>query len=110
MVSAYNVPKPIETSKFPCCVCNEGVVCNSIRCLVCDFWVHKCCSNIKGPIKPNPDFKRKKCRGEVSNATIPDIQPVDINGEEIKKVRSFCYLRNFIGQGGGCFRPVWLNG
>ena len=38
------------------------------------------------------DFKCKKCRGEASNMTIPDIDPVYISGEEIKKVRPFCYL------------------
>ena len=29
------------------------------------------------------DFKCKKCRGEASNVTIPDIDPVYISGEEI---------------------------
>ena len=36
-------------------------------------------------------------------ATIPDTDPVDINGEEIDKVRSFCYLSDFIEERGGCF-------
>ena len=39
----------------------------------------------KSLLKRNPDFKFKKYRGEVSNATIPDIDPVNINGEEIRK-------------------------
>ena len=55
------------------------------------------------PLKPAPNFKCKKCRGEVSNATVPDIEPVIISGEEIEKVSSFCYLGDFIGQRGGCF-------
>ena len=61
--------------------------------------VFGCTSAIQMPRVP----KCKKCRGEVSNATIPDIDPVDINGEQIKKVRSFCYLDDLIGQRGGCF-------
>ena len=48
--------------------------------------MHKRCSNIKGPLKPDPDFKCKKYRGEVSNATIPDTEPVVINGEEFETV------------------------
>ena len=60
------------------------------------------------------DFNCKKCRDKVSNVTILNIDLVDINGEEIKKVRSFCYLSDFTGQRGGCFsvttariRPAW---
>ena len=103
LVSVHNAPKPVDGSKFPCGVCNKGVGINSIKCHACGFWVHKRCSNIKGPLKPDTDFKCKKCRGEVSNASIPDIEPVVINGEEIKKVSSFCYLDDFVGQHGGCF-------
>ena len=90
LVSAHNAPKPVDGSKFPCGVCNKGVGINSIKCHVCGFWVHKRCSNIKGPLKPDPDFKCKKCRGEVSNVTIQDIEPVVISGKEIEKVSSFC--------------------
>ena len=101
MVSVHNAPKPVDGSKFPCGVCNKGVGINSIKCHACGFWVHKRCSNIKGPLKPDTDFKCKKCRGAVSNASIPD--SVVINGEEIEKVSSFCYLGDFVGQCGGCF-------
>ena len=103
LVSAPNATKPVDSSKFPCGVCNKGVGNNSIKCNFCSFWVHKCCTNIKGPLKPAPNFKCKKCSDEVSNATVPDIEPVIINGEEIEKVSSFCYLGDFIGQRGGCF-------
>ena len=103
LVSAHNAPKPVDGSKFPCGVCNKSVEINSIKCLACGFWVHKCCSNIKGPLKPDTDFKCKKCRGEVSNASIPDIEPVVINGQEIKKVTCFCYLGDFVRQRCGYF-------
>ena len=103
LVSAHNAPKSVDRSKFPCGVCNKGVGTNSITCLACGFWVHKLCSNINSPLKSDTDFKCKKCRGEVSNASIPDIEPVVINGEEIEKVSSFCYLGDFVGQRGGCF-------
>ena len=56
MVKAHNAPKPVETSKFPCGVCNNGVGSSSIKCHVCGFWVHKRCSNVKSPLKANPEF------------------------------------------------------
>ena len=92
LVSAPNATKPVDSSKFPFGVCNEGVGNNSIKCNFCGFWVHKRCTNIKGPLKPAPNFKCKKCRGEVSNATDPDIEPVIINGEEIEKSALFVIL------------------
>ena len=92
LISAHNAPKPVHGSKFPHGVCNKGVGINSIKCLACGFWEHKHFSNIKGSLKPGTDFKCKKCRGEGSNASIPDCEPVVINGEKIEKVSSFCYL------------------
>ena len=102
-ISAHNAPKPVDQSKFPCGVCNKGAGTNSITYLACGFWVHKRCSNINSLLKSDTDFKYKKCRGEASNASISDIEPVVINGEKIQKVSSFCYLGDFVGQNGGCF-------
>ena len=51
-------------------------------------------------------FKCKNCRGKVSNVTIPEIDLVDINGEEIEKIRFFCYLGDFIEQSGGCLDVI----
>ena len=94
LVSVHNAPKPVDGSKFPSGVCNKGFWINSIKCHACGFWVHKRCSNIKGRLKPDTDFKCNKCRGEASNAFIPDREPVVINGEEIEKVIS---LDNMVG-------------
>ena len=97
LVSVHNAPKPVDGSKFPCGVCNKGVGINSIKCHACGFWVHKRCSNINGPLKTDTDFKCKKCRGEVSNASIPDSEPVVINGEEIEKVILMISFDNVVG-------------
>ena len=59
LVSAHNAPKLVDESKFPYGVCSKGIGINSIKCLACGFWVRKCCSNIKGPLKPDTDFKCK---------------------------------------------------
>ena len=89
MANACNASKPIEASKFPCRVCNKGVESNFVKSLVCGFPVHKCFSNVKISLKPNPDFKCKKCKGEISNMAIPDIDPVNISGEAIEKIQVF---------------------
>lgn len=68
--------------------------------------MHRCSSKVKVLLKPNPDFECKKCRDEVLNVTIPDIDPVAINGEDIQKVRTFCYFSDFIGQHCGCFNDI----
>ena len=57
LVSAHNAPKPVDGSRFPCGVCSMDVGINSIKYLACGFWVHKRCSNIKGPLKVDTDFK-----------------------------------------------------
>lgn len=83
MVSARNAPKPAEVSKFPCGVCNKGFGFNSIKCLVCGYWVYQHCPKVMGLLKLNTDFKCKECRGEVPDAPIPDINTVQISMEEV---------------------------
>ena len=51
--------------------------------------MHKCYSDVKGPLNSNTDLECKKCKAEVSYATIPYIDPVDVNSEEIKKIQVF---------------------
>ena len=51
-------------------------------------------------------FKGQGSSNEVLNVTIPDIEPVDINGKDIQKVRTFCYFSDFIGQHCGNFNDI----
>ena len=102
MPSAHNAPKATDSSEFPCGVCSNGVGSNSIQCNTCKLWVHKRCTNMKGRLKPSPDFKCKKYRGEITDPVIPEIGPVVIDGETIEIVNSFCYLGDLSGQRGGC--------
>ena len=37
-----------KTARWPCEVCNKGVVSSSLQCTRCQKWVHKKCSGIKG--------------------------------------------------------------
>ena len=103
MASTYNAPKPINKSKYPCGVCGKGVGSNSINCSSCSLWIHKRCTNIKGVLKQNPNFKCKKCRGEITTPNIPELGPVEIDGGQIEVAKSFCYLGDLLGQRGGCY-------
>ena len=108
LVSVHNASKPVDGSKFPCGVCNKGVRINSIKCHACGLWVHKSCSNIKGPLKPNADFKCKKCRGEVSNVSIPDIEPIMLSVvKKSKKSVLFAILMISLDNMVGVLMPQW---
>jgi len=34
--------------RWPCGICSKGVGSNSLQCTICQKWVHKKCSGIKG--------------------------------------------------------------
>ena len=63
LCSSHKDSKPVNKGNFPCGVCSKGVVRKSILCCGCQHWVHKCCSDMKGKLKPDPEFKGKKCVG-----------------------------------------------
>ena len=45
-----------KSGKYPCGVCQSGVgSSNAIFCGGCKRWVHKKCSGIKGPLRPDPE-------------------------------------------------------
>ena len=50
-----------NSGKWPCSVCRKGVGRNSIRCVSCNKWVHKKCSNVKGRLNTVADFKCPTC-------------------------------------------------
>lgn len=57
MTNAHNAPKPVDPSRFPCDLCSKSFGFSAIKCFDCGFKVHKCCTYIKGLLKPSPDFK-----------------------------------------------------
>ena len=50
-----------KPSKDPCAMCLKGIGTNFIFCYGCSSWVHKRCSGIPVPLKPNPSFSGKRC-------------------------------------------------
>ena len=90
-----------STGKWPCAVCKKGVGANSIKCTVCQQWVHKRCSGLSGSLNV-VGFECIRCveggeRGEVEKE-----EELEIDGEgKVECVGKFCYLGDMIGSGGG---------
>ena len=101
--SRHSAPKPIEKSRFPCGVCFVGVGRNSILCTSCKHWIHKACTDLKGRLIEDPSYKCKRCRGLIPEVAPPDPIKMELEGEELDVVTSFCYLGDVTGESGGCF-------
>ena len=57
MVGGLDMDLLKRSGKAPCGVCQKGVGSNAIlSCGGCLCWIHKKCSDIKGPY-PEPDFR-----------------------------------------------------
>ena len=84
-----------EKSRFLCGVCNAGVGRNSILCNKCTQWIHHKCTNIK-VLREDPSFKCKKCRNEVVPVGDKRPEKVEIGGDTLDVVKSFCYLGDTI--------------
>ena len=57
MVSGMDLDLLKKSGKDPCGVCQKGVGSNAIFCGGCLCWIQKKCSGIKGPLRPDPDFR-----------------------------------------------------
>jgi len=93
----------IKSGKHPCGMCGKGVGGNSIKCLKCKQWIHKRCSNVKGPLGSKTDYKCPKCIGaRVGLARVAlDSEMILDHGVELEYVNEFCYLGDMIGAAGG---------
>ena len=103
LCSRHDAPKPVEKSRFPCGVCSVGVGRNSILCSSCKLWIHKKCTEITGRLVEDPSFKCKRCLGLIPEVATPDPISLELDGEQIEVVTSFCYLGDVTGERGGCF-------
>ena len=86
----------------PCGVCDKRVKANSILCTLCNKWVHKRCSGVKGALKKMENrFQCKRC----SQGVLDVEARLDLN-TDIEKVESFVYLGDKLNAGGGCLSAV----
>ena len=92
-----------KSGKFPCAVCGKGVGDGSVKCEVCNKWVHGRCSGLKrGMLAKTKEFKCKICTGKLAqkhevvvgfgklreNAKFVQ----DEDGAMLEVVGSYCYL------------------
>ena len=84
MISGRNLNTLKKSGKFPCGVCFSGVGSNSIFCTSCSCWVHKKCTNIRGPLKDTGNFTCSRCSGLARAVDIQPFSNVTLDGEDVE--------------------------
>ena len=103
MESGINLDVLKKSGKYPCGVCQSGVgSSNAIFCGGCKRWVHKKCSDIKGPLRPDPEFRCARCLGTARAIDEREVSEVEVGNEKPEVVSEFCYLGDMLSAGGGC--------
>ena len=64
IVSGMDLDLLKKSGKEPFGLCHNGVGSNAFFCGGCLCWIHKRCSGIKGPLRPDPDFRCARCLGK----------------------------------------------
>ena len=103
MESGINLDVLKKSGKYPCGVCQSGVgSSNAIFCGGWKHWVHKKCSGIKGPLRPDPEFRCARCLGTARAIDEREVSEVEVGNEKLEVVPEFCYLGDMLSAGGGC--------
>ena len=101
MVSGMDLDLLKKSGKDPCCVCQKGVGSNAIFCGGCLCWIHKKCSGIKGPLRPDPDFRCARCLGKAWPIDGRTVKEVKADDKKLEAIPAFCYLGDMLFAGGG---------
>ena len=62
----------------------------------------KKCSSIKGPLRPDPDFRWARCLGTALPVDGRTVKEVKVDDEKLEAVPQFCYLGDMLFAGGSC--------
>ena len=62
----------------------------------------KKCSGIKGPLRPDPEFRYARCLGTARAIDEREVSEVEVGNEKLEVVPEFCYLGDMLSAGGGC--------
>ena len=93
MASGINLDVLKESGKYPCGVCQSGVgSSNAIFCGGCKRWVHKKCSGIKGPLRPDPEFRCARCLGTARAIDEREVSEVEVGTKSLKLSQSSATL------------------
>ena len=60
------------------------------------------CSDTKGPLHPDPDFRCTQCLGTAQPNDGRTVKEVKVDEEKHEAVPKFCYLGDMLSVGGGC--------
>ena len=103
MESGINLDVLKKSGKYPCGVCQSGVgSSNAVFCGDCKLWVHKKCSGIKGPLRPDPEFRCARCLGTSRAIDEREVSEVEVGNEKLEVVPEFCYLGDMLSAGCSC--------
>ena len=103
MESGINLNVLKKSGKYLCGVCQSGVdSSNAIFCGGCKRWVHKKCSGIKGPLRPDPEFRCTRCLRTARAIDEREVSEVEVGNEKLKVVPEFCFFGDMLSAGGGC--------
>ena len=103
MESGINLDVLKKSGKYPCGVCQSGVgSSNAIFFGGCKRWLHKKCSGIKGPLRPDPEFRCARCLGAARAIDEREVSEVEVGNEKLEVVPEFCCLGDMLSAGGGC--------
>ena len=102
MISGPQLNVLKKSGKHPCAVCLTGTGNNSILCNSCSCWVHKKCSGLSGPLRPDPNYTCPRCSGFARPIDGRPLQEISLGEDKLEVVADFCYLGDVISAGGGC--------
>ena len=101
--SGINLDVLKKTGKHPCGVCQTGVgSTNAILFGGCNRWLHKNCSGIKGPLRPESEFRCARWLGTAQTIDGMQFIEVEVGNEKTEVVPEFCYLGDMLFAGDGC--------
>ena len=95
----------MQSQKFPCSVCGNGVGRNSLRCTKCQHWIHKKCSGIQEKVASITGFVCKRCLGLVATRMKENIM---LDEDNIDIVDKFAYLGDVLSTEEGAQEAVRL--
>ena len=106
MISGPNLDLLKDTGRHPCGVCRKCAGANSILCSACSHWVHHGCSDVKGRLVEDPNFKCRRCLGKARPIDARSAVKFKSGDHDLDIVNEFCYLGDTISAGGGCERAI----